>query len=153
MTFLEKVCVALEAKGIGYAVVGGYAVSLHGAPRGTIDVDLVISFEEQAFIGAEEALKSLGLCPRLPVTAKEVFQFREEYLKNRHLVAWSFYNPQNLMEVVDIILTENLADCATRDISISFGTVRIIGKSDLIRMKEKSGRAQDLLDIEALRKL
>jgi hypothetical protein len=34
--------VALEAAGAGYAVCGGLAMAIHGFPRATIDVDLVV---------------------------------------------------------------------------------------------------------------
>lgn len=46
---------------MNYALVGGYAVALHGAVRATADVDLVIEFKEDSFAQAEAALLSLGL--------------------------------------------------------------------------------------------
>ena len=42
MSFLERVCRCLDANNVSYAIVGGYAVALHGAPRGTIDGDLIV---------------------------------------------------------------------------------------------------------------
>ena len=57
--FLEKVCKCLESNHVRYAVVGGYAVALHGAPRGTLDVDFIISLKEQTYIAVEKALKSI----------------------------------------------------------------------------------------------
>jgi len=93
--FLFRVCDALSAAGVPFAIAGGYAVALHGAVRGTVDVDLVIRLDESSFTRAEQALMTLGLQPRLPVTAAEVFRFREEYIRNRNLLAWSFVNPSN----------------------------------------------------------
>lgn len=110
--FIARVCQCLESNKIPYAVVGGYAVALHGAVRGTVDVDLIISLQEDIFVAVEKAMNSLGLHSRLPVTAKEVFHFRKEYIENRNLIAWSFINFQNPMEVVDIVITDNLDDCA-----------------------------------------
>ena len=153
MSFLRKVADCLEVHKIPYALVGGYAVALHGAPRGTVDVDFVIRFKEQDFIGVEEALKSLGLQPRLPVSAKDVFQFREEYIKDRNLIAWSFSNPRNPIEVVDIIITDNLEDCAVVEKKLATSKIKVLSKSDLIKMKKKSGRPQDLVDVAALEKL
>ena len=153
MNFLERVCACLEKNKIPYALVGGYAVALHGATRGTVDIDFIVRFQEADFIALEKALGSIGLKPRLPVTAKEVFQFRQEYIEQRNLIAWSFINPNNPLEIVDVIITENLADCsvATKD----FGKlkVKVLSKKDLIKMKKKSGRPQDLLDVDALERL
>ena len=105
------------------------------------------------FMALEKALNSIGLQSRLPVTAKDVFQFREEYIENRNLIAWSFVNLKNPIEVVDIIITKNLADCST--IQKDFGNlkVKVLAKKDLIKMKRESGRPQDLLDVEALERL
>ena len=153
MTFLEKVCKCFEKNKIPYALVGGYAVALHGAPRGTIDVDFIIRFEEETFVATELALQSIGLLPRLPVSAKEIFQFRQEYINNRNLIAWSFHNPKNPMDIVDIIITENLEDYTVIEKKISSAKIKILSKKDLIKMKKKSGRPQDLLDVEALEKI
>ncbi len=147
---LERICKCLKAHKINYAIVGGYAVALHGAPRGTIDIDFIICQREEAYIAIERAFKSIGLQSRLPVTAKEVFQFRQEYIEKRNLIAWSFYNPQNPLEIVDIIITENLDDCTVIEKIYAKEHIRILSKKDLIRMKKQSGRPQDLADIQAL---
>lgn len=153
MSFLERVCICLDGNKVPYALVGGCAVALHGAVRGTVDVDFIVRFEEADFIALEKALNSIGLQSRLPVTAKEVFYFREEYVENRNLIAWSFVNLKNPIEVVDIIITKNLADCSI--IQKDFGKlkVKVLAKKDLIKMKKECGRPQDLLDIEALERL
>jgi hypothetical protein len=151
--FLFRVCDALSAAGVPYAIAGGYAVALHGAVRGTVDVDLVVRLEEAAFGKAEQALKSLGLQPRLPVTATEVFQFREEYIRNRNLLAWSFVNPSNPGEVVDVLIAEDLADCKVVKLSVKGRTLKVVSRADLIRMKARSARPQDLEDIAALKRL
>ena len=38
----QRICKALGEAGIHYALAGGYAVALHGAPRGTIDIDVAL---------------------------------------------------------------------------------------------------------------
>ena len=39
MTFLQRVCTALDDAGVPYALVGGQAVALQGVVRATVDVD------------------------------------------------------------------------------------------------------------------
>jgi hypothetical protein len=151
--FLFKLIQALDKYQIDYAIVGGYAVALHGAIRGTVDLDLVICFSEKDFVTLEKALKSLGLEPRLPVDGKQVFKFRKEYIENKNLIAWSFYNPLKPIEVVDIIITHDRRKMKVKTISMQGINVKVASVPDLIRMKTLSGRPQDLADIEALRRL
>lgn len=151
--FINKLIHALESCDVHYAVVGGYAVALHGAVRGTVDIDLVIALSRQSYKNAEKAMMQLGLQSVLPVTAKDVFNFREEYIRNRNLVAWSFSNPKNPLEIVDIIITEDASIIEIIDKKAFDMTVRIASIPDLIRMKRESNRPQDVEDIRALEKL
>jgi len=151
--FLLRVAEALGKARVRYAVVGGYAVALHGAVRGTMDIDIVLRLDEKQFISAERALTSIGLVPRLPVTAAEVFRFREEYIRNRNLTAWSFVNPGVPSELVDIVLTHDLTNLETKTFRIQGRQVRVVGLDDLIAMKVASGRPQDREDIRALKAL
>ena len=108
--FFFRVFEALLKAKVDFAVVGGYAVALHGAVRGTVDLDIIVKITEKSFLKTEKVLISLGLQPRLPVSAAEVFRFREEYIRNRNLVAWSFVNPSRPSEIIDVILTHDLSD-------------------------------------------
>lgn len=153
MTFLSRVSNALEAAGVHYALVGGYAVALHGAVRGTVDVDFVLRWSLRDLEAAEAALGSIGLVSRLPVTAGEVFRFRDEYIRNRNLIAWNFYNPRDLSEQVDIVISEDLKGKRRVRMKTLAGPVQVLSRKDLIAMKKASGRPQDLADIEALEKL
>jgi hypothetical protein len=150
---LLRVAQVFDRARVPYALVGGYAVALHGAVRGTVDVDLVIRLRESDFLRTERALRSLGLQPRLPVTASEVFRYREEYIRNRSLTAWSFVNPALPSEIVDVILTEDLARMKVKKIKARGQIIRVASIADLVRMKRASGRPQDLEDVEALRRL
>jgi len=148
-----KVVGALSRHRVPYALVGGYAVALHGAVRGTVDIDVVVHLRERDLRAVERALHSLGLRSRLPVTADEVFRFREEYVRNRSLTAWSFVNPARPSEVVDVLLTEDLAGMTLKRVRFQGRVLRIASIPDLIRMKQRAGRPQDLEDVRALKEL
>jgi hypothetical protein len=105
---ISRVAKAFKKHGVPFGVVGGYAVALHGAVRGTVDLDLVLRLRRKDFVAAAEALAGLGLQPKLPVTAGEVFDFREDYIARRNLVAWSFWNPTDPSEMVDVVITHDL---------------------------------------------
>ena len=153
MTALARICTALNDAGVRYAVVGGYAVALHGAVRGTLDIDIVIDWNQSALAATERALADLGLVSRLPVSAGDVFLSRDDYVTSRNLVAWNFYNPDDLSEQVDIIIAYDLRNKRTTPVPLSDCVVPVLSIDDLIDMKRSSGRPQDREDVAALEKL
>jgi len=148
--FFEKVFQALAEHRVNYAVAGGVAVALHGATRGTVDIDIALAFDEKNFERAEQALKALGLASRLPISASEVYRFRQEYLKNRNLIAWSFVNPDNPSEIVDLLMTHDLKKMKTKTLSFQGRKIPLLALEDLIKMKTGTGRRQDEEDVKAL---
>jgi hypothetical protein len=151
--WLTDLTSALNKEKVSYALVGGYAVALHGAVRGTLDIDLIIAHDKSSFENTETVLLSLGLQSRLPITAGEVFAFRKEYIARRNLIAWSFFHPHEPRKTVDIIITHDLKKLKTKTVRVENSHVNILAIGDLIAMKKQSGRPQDLADIAALKKL
>lgn len=151
--FIIKVCNTLKEAGVTYAVVGGYAVSLHGAVRGTVDVDIVIAWSLENLKKTEGALKKIGLISQLPLNAVTVFDYKEDYVQNRNLIAWNFYNPKILTEQVDLILTYDLNPLSITTVRTAVGEINILSRKQLIEMKTRSGRPQDLQDVKALENL
>lgn len=153
MVFLEKLCSAFTKAGIDYGLVGGHAVALHGAVRGTVDVDFVFKWEKETLVLAEQVLSKLGLISRLPINANDVFEFRDEYINNRNLIAWNFYHPEDASQQVDIIINYNLNVQDIVSINTAHTTISLLAKKPLIKMKRAAGRPQDLEDVVALEKL
>lgn len=143
----------MRTERVKFAIAGGYAVALHGAVRGTVDLDLVLEISPSNYKHAEKALNGAGLVSRLPVNAEQVCAFRREYINNKNLIAWSFWNPSNPAEAVDIIITDDLKNFKTIAIKAGRLELPVISRADLIRMKLKSGRPQDLEDVKALETL
>ena len=151
--FLQNVVQMLERHRIKYALVGGYAVALHGAIRGTVDIDIVTALTKTSLDSAESALGEIGLQSRLPVTAADVYRFRKEYIENRNLVAWSFINPDNPLEVVNILITDDVKNIKTVTRQAFGIKIKLAAIPDLIALKKKAGRPQDIEDIRMLEKL
>jgi len=153
MLFINRVCTSLAQHRVRYAIAGGYAVALHGAVRGTMDVDIVINWDLPSLLKTEKALQEIQLVSRLPVNAEDVFRFRDEYVRNRNLIAWNFYHPADVSQQVDIIITYDLKGVSRTRRDSEEGKIQVLGLEELIAMKKESGRPQDLEDIKALEKL
>ncbi len=141
---------AFEKNNISYAVIGGYALAFHQIVRATVDIDLIMKLDLNTFEKAEAALKSIGLQSRIPVTAKDIIKFRIEYIENRNLIAWSFVDYQNPIRQVDILITTDIKTVKTEKISVGGLKIPVITLEELLKMKLKSGRPQDLLDVEMI---
>jgi len=151
--FIHDICAALDKAKVTYAIVGGYAVALHGAVRGTVDVDVALKWSLKNLQNAEKALKELGLVSLLPIDAQNIFHFREEYIQKRNLIAWNFYEPKNPSNQVDLIITYNLKPSSIKRVKTLQGEIRILSRRELIAMKKASGRPQDLEDVKSLENL
>lgn len=151
--FLNDVCRTLEQEKVEYAVVGGCAVALHGAVRGTVDVDIAIKWTLENLKKMEKALKKIGLISTLPITAENLFHYQDEYVKNRKLITWNFYDPRNRLHQLDVVVTFNLHANEIETLKTSFGKVKVLKVKDLIKMKKMACRPQDLEDVKALEKL
>jgi hypothetical protein len=142
---------AFEKAKIPYCLVGGYALALQGIVRATVDIDLVVSLQEPHLKEAEEVLKTLGLTSRIPVSAKEIAKFHEEYRTNRNLIAWSFVDFKNPSRQVDLLLYPSLKSVKSERIKVQNVSVNVATKKSLLKMKEAANRPEDQLDIQKLR--
>ena len=147
---LEELVRGLKKEKINYMIVGGYAVNFHGYSRNTVYIDLIIKFNLTNLKKIEKFLKEASMVSRLPVDAVSIFKFREEYIKNRNLVAWNFYNENDPTEQIDILINHDVSDFKAEKFKVGQFEFKVISKEDLIKMKKKSGREKDLIDIKEL---
>jgi len=149
---LKELVHALKKEKINYMIVGGYAVNFHGYSRNTVDIDIVIKFNLTNLKKIEKLLHSMGMISRLPIDAVSVYKFRQEYIENRNLIAWNFYTENDPTEQVDILIAHDVSDFKTERFRVGELELKVISKDDLIKMKKKSGREKDLMDIRELTK-
>lgn len=149
---LVELVKALKKEKINYMIVGGYAVNFHGYSRNTVDIDLIIKFTLANLKKVERLLGEMGMVSRLPIDAVSVFKFRDEYVKNRNLIAWNFYNENDPTDQVDILINHDVADFKTEKFLVGDLELKVISNEDLLKMKKKAGRDKDLLDIRELAK-
>lgn len=150
--FLFQIIDAFEKEKLPYAVIGGYAMALHGLVRATVDIDFVLSLKQNDFEKAEKILLSLGLQSRLPISAKDVIMMRKEFIEKRNLLAWSFVDNKNFTRQVDILITQDLKKLDCVRISVGGRKISVVSLDQLLKLKKISARPQDLVDIENIRK-
>ncbi len=149
--FLYELVDLFQKKQLKYAVVGGYAMALHGMVRATMDVDFILSLRLNDFEVAENALKEIGLQSRLPIRAQDVIKMRQEYITNRNLLAWSFVDYKNPTRQVDILITKDLRKLNVETVSVGGRKITVVKLNELLKMKLEAGRPQDLLDVQSIR--
>ncbi len=135
------------------AVVGGYAVAIHGVARGTFDVDIITEISEENFVRIESVLEGIGMKSILPVNARTLFKNLENYKLEKNLIAWNFIHPNRVRDSLDILITEDIRNYQTVLVSAETGEIPTVSLDGLIRMKAAAGREQDLEDVKALKKL
>jgi hypothetical protein len=143
---LYEIIDTFEKNKLKYALVGGYALALHGLVRATVDVDFVLGLQLSEFELAEKTLGHIGLQSRLPVRAQDIIKMRKEYIENRQLIAWSFVDYKNPARQVDILITKDLKDLDTEKISVGGRKIVVASLKELLKMKIEAGRPQDLVD-------
>lgn len=144
---------------VRYLIAGGLAVNLYGVPRVTQDIDIIIAMDRENVLKITSLLKELSYVPRLPVSPDDLTNPDKvkDWIENKNLKAFSFYHKNENYKVIDIVLVhpldfeksfKNRTVKRAKDIDIYLASI-----DDVIKMKEFSGRSQDLSDIEMLNKV
>jgi hypothetical protein len=132
----------LNANGVEYLLIGGYAVGYHGYPRATNDMDIWIAINPSNAESMVKVLRAFGFdTPDLSVSL---------FLKENNIVRMGL--PPMRIEVTTGISGVHFDACyAERIVDTIDGTeVNIISLRDLKKNKQASGRHKDLNDLENL---
>ena len=157
--FFRKIIPELEKRKIKYLAIGGVAVNLYGYNRITNDLDIILSFDEENVSKFVKLMSDLGFKPRVQADPMELSKpEKREFWKNeKNMKVFSFFNPNNEQEIIDIMIQDYIdIDQAFRNSNlVSDGNISVplVSIDDLIRLKEISGRGRDLADLKILRKL
>lgn len=150
---------ALNEAQVRYMLVGGLAMNLHGIPRMTMDVDLVLAMDDanlDRFIRCCEHLKLRPLAP-VPLADLKRPEQRERWISEKHMIAFGLQGEKADVPTVDVLITPQpeLDDALNRAHLRLLGQLHVLVASvdDLILMKRRAGRRQDLDDIEHLERL
>ena len=133
---------ALDDAKIRYLVVGGIAVGLHGEPRYTKDLDLLITVRPPDQQRLYDCLTEFG-APTHILAPDELLQ--DDFV-------FHFGAPPWRIDILTTIPGVDFEAAYAARVPLNLGeyTASCISKSDLIKSKRASGRPQDLIDLESL---
>jgi predicted nucleotidyltransferase len=138
----EEFLKLLNANGVKYLLIGGFAVGFHGYPRATYDIDIFVSKD---FENANRLIKTLnefgfeieGLKTTLFTKDKSIVRMGVEPVK---------------IELANFISGIEFEDAFENRVIGKIGGVEVnlISLNDLKKNKKASGRHKDLNDLEHL---
>jgi hypothetical protein len=141
---LKVLAGALDAAGVDYALCGGVALAIHGAPRATQDIDLLVRPE-----AIELLRKTAHACG-----------FTFESLPMDFSSGITVRRFTKLIEGQPFMLDALLVGPSTERVwqdrqtaEVDGGTLRVVSREGLVSLKLAAGRPQDLVDVQRLREL
>lgn len=157
--FYDLVLQKLNEKEVKYLIVGGLAVNLHGVPRFTKDLDIIIEMTPQNIKRLIEVMKELGYRPKVPVRLEQFISpvNRKKWQEEKQMKAFNLICLDKPYEEIDIVINTPLkfktAYQKREEIKAGKLLLPLINLDNLIKMKKFSARKQDISDIESLQKV
>lgn len=154
--FYEEVLRKLNECNVKYLVAGGLAVNLHGVPRMTQDLDLLIELDEENILIILKALGSIGYIPRLPVRGEDFAdkEIRDRWMKEKNMKAFTLAHSIKPFQEVDLLFDSAVDyEAAALNMEIRKAgdlSIPVVSIDDLIVMKSAAGRKQDMSDVRML---
>jgi len=137
---LKQLIVALEANQIDYALCGGVALAIHGAPRATQGIDILLRPEDLGRL--RDVARSCGFTREaLPMDFASGVTIRR------------FTKPLAEPLMLDVLFASGPATSAWDSrLAAEFegGVVRVVSREGLVSLKLAAGQPQDIADIKRL---
>ena len=127
---------------VEYLLVGGYAVSYHGYPRTTADIDIWVAIQKENAEKLVAVLREFGF--DAPQLTPDIF------LRQNQIIRMG--NPPMRIELLTTISGVRFEECYSERIIgvVDDVEIQIINLEHLKRNKQASGRQKDLDDLEHL---
>ncbi len=146
-------------EGIRYLVVGGVAMNLHGVPRVTYDIDILLDMDDGNVSTLTQLMQEWGFKPKAPVSFADFADpsKRNKWITMKNMKAFNLVNAKWALSEIDIIIDAPVAYPEARKrakkIMVQGVPIPVISIDDLIKMKRVAGRELDKADIQYLRKV
>ena len=141
---IQTLLTELERNGAEYALAGAVALAVHGVPRATTDIDLLVP--EDQVDAVLDVARSLGFeVPAMPMKFSDGLEVRRV----------SKIEGEETLTLDLLLVNENLQPIWADRIRVEtdFGSVWVVSRAGLIQMKSWAARDQDHADIRRLQEL
>jgi len=129
---------------VRYLVIGGYAVSVHGYPRSTKDMDVCIEMSKENAEKMIRVINDFGFGS---------LNLTESDFLNNNFITQLGYEPLRIDILNDLDGVSFQEGWDNRKVvNISGIEINFIGYNELLKVKEKAGRPQDIADVTMLKK-
>jgi len=104
--FLSELVTALDGARVPYALAGGMAMNVHGVPRLSYDVGLVVPLRREVLEALDAGLRGIGLLPRpnVPLGTLATGAGREKLLADHARMTVIFRDPDAPLREVDLFV-------------------------------------------------
>ncbi len=139
---LKGIITSMDEAGIEYALCGGLSMAVHGFPRATMDIDLLIrpeSLDAAYEVGAKRGFNIRGLD----------MSFKERAVEIRRV---SKVVGEDVLPLDLLLVTHQVEDVWASRETIGFqgSKLVVVSRDGLVKMKTLAGRPQDLADIHRI---
>ena len=144
---------------VRYVVCGGLAVNLHGIPRMTADVDIIIDLTVDNLKRFEDCTTEINYQLGIPVKIVDLSDEikRKNLIESKNLITLSFFNYDKNFLALDVVIHFPIPfdELWNQRIIRKEGNinVNVVSIEHLINLKEFSNRIQDRQDIYFLSKI
>jgi hypothetical protein len=141
---LKSVIARLDEKGVPYALCGGLAMAVHGFPRATVDIDIVVLAGD--LVRVEAAVRPLGFdIPAAPMT------FRGGAVEIRRVS--KVHTSGQVLSLNTLLVTPAIQEAweSRQAMTWEFGKITVVSAEGLIALKSLRGSGRDRDDIKQLR--
>ena len=139
---LKNITDSFDDEGLEYAVCGGLSMAIHGFPRATLDIDILIRPEslEKAFAIAKE----LGF----DIHGLDI-SFKERAVEIRRV---SKIIGEYVLSLDLLLVTPQVEDVweTRQNVDFQGSVLSVVSRSGLLKLKNLAGRPQDLADIHRI---
>jgi hypothetical protein len=134
----------LNAHGVEYLLIGGWAFGFHATPRYTGDLDFFVRCDKQNADRLKKVLTEFGFTD-LP-------GFEESFVQPERILQFGL--PPNRIDILTQISGVTFSEAWESRVPGDLEDLKVpfISRECLIRNKTAAGRAKDIADLEALHK-
>lgn len=130
---------------VRYVVIGSFAVAFHALPRYTKDIDVLVEPTEENAGKLMKALEAFGF---------DGIGLAEDDFRKKGRVIQLGHEPVRI-DILTSVEGCGFTNAWKKRKRVVYGTenVNIVGFDELVRMKQRSKRKQDIADLEILQKV